>query len=246
MKFNILTLFPNMYKALDESIIKRAKEKNIININIINIRDFSNNKHNKVDDTPFGGGPGMLLKADVLERTLSYVKKNFGQETYVIYLSPKGKKYNNDMATMLSKKKNITLIAGHYEGIDQRFIEKYVDEEISIGDYILSGGEIPSMVLVDSISRKIEGTLTKESLDDESFENYLLEYPQYTKPRNFKGMKVPDILLSGNHEEIKKFKRKLSLKETFLKRKDLIKIAKEEGKLTKEDLEYLKKLSKEE
>lgn len=246
MKFNILTLFPNMYKALDESIIKRAKEKNIININIINIRDFSNNKHNKVDDTPFGGGPGMLLKADVLERTLSYVKKNFGQETYVIYLSPKGKKYNNDMATMLSKKKNITLIAGHYEGIDQRFIEKYVDEEISIGDYILSGGEIPSMVLVDSISRKIEGTLTKESLDDESFENYLLEYPQYTKPRNFKGMKVPDILLSGNHEEIKKFKRKLSLKETFLKRKDLIKIAEEEGKLTKEDLEYLKKLSKEE
>lgn len=246
MKFNILTLFPNMYEALNESIIKRAKEKNIININIINIRDFSNNKYNKVDDTPFGGGPGMLLKADVLERTLSYVKKNFGQETYVIYLSPKGKKYNNDMATMLSKKKNITLIAGHYEGIDQRFIEKYVDEEISIGDYILSGGEIPSMVLVDSISRKIEGTLTKESLDDESFENYLLEYPQYTKPRNFKGMKVPDILLSGNHEEIKKFKRKLSLKETFLKRKDLIKIAEEEGKLTKEDLEYLKKLSKEE
>ena len=246
MKFNILTLFPNMYEALNESIIKRAQEKNIININIINIRNFSNNKHNKVDDTPFGGGPGMLLKADVLERALSYVKKNFGKETYVIYLSPKGKKYNNDMATMLSKKKNITLIAGHYEGIDQRFIEKYVDEEISIGDYILSGGEIPSMVLVDSISRKIEGTLTKESLDDESFENYLLEYPQYTKPRNFKGMKVPDILLSGNHEEIKKFKRKLSLKETFLKRKDLIKIAEEEGKLTKEDLEYLKKLSKEE
>lgn len=246
MKFNILTLFPNMYKAIDESIIKRAKEKNIININIINIRDFSNNKHNKVDDTPFGGGPGMLLKADVLDRALSYVKEKYGKETYVIYLSPKGKKYNNDMATMLSKNKNITLIAGHYEGIDQRFIEKYVDEEISIGDYILSGGEIPSMVLVDSISRKIEGTLTKESLDDESFENYLLEYPQYTKPRNFKGMKVPDILLSGNHEEIKKFKRKLSLKETFLKRKDLIKIAEEEGKLTKEDLEYLKKLSKEE
>lgn len=242
MKFNILTLFPNMYKPLEESIIKRAREKKLIDINIINIRDFSHNKHNHVDDTPFGGGPGMIIKADVLKRSLDYAKENFGKNTYVVYLSPKGVILNNEKVVELSKKTNITLIAGHYEGVDERFIQKYVDEEISIGDYVLSGGEIPSMVLVDTISRKIDGVLFECSLDIESFEDNLLENEQYTKPRSFEGLEVPEILLSGNHEEIKKFKRQNSLKVTFLRRKDLIKKAINEKTLTKEDLKFLEKL----
>lgn len=238
MKYNILTLFPEMFTALNESILKRAKEEGIININIVNIRDFSQNKHNHVDDTPYGGGAGMVIKPDVLKRTLDSIEK----DTYVIYLSPKGKTFNNKMAKELSKKENITFIAGHYEGIDERFIQKYVDEEISIGDYVLSGGEIPCMVLVDAISRNINGVISDKSLEEESFENGLLEYSQYTKPEVFEDMRVPEILLSGNHQNINKYRRQESIKITFERRKDLLEKAIKENKLTKEDLEYIKYL----
>lgn len=238
MKYNILTLFPEMFTALNESILKRAKEEGLININIVNIRDFSQNKHNHVDDTPYGGGAGMVIKPDVLKRTLDSIEK----DTYVIYLSPKGKTFNNKMAKELSKKENITFIAGHYEGIDERFIQKYVDEEISIGDYVLSGGEIPCMVLVDAISRNINGVISDKSLEEESFENGLLEYSHYTKPEVFEDIKVPKILLSGNHQNINKYRRQESIKITFERRKDLLEKAIKENKLTKEDLEYIKYL----
>ena len=238
MKYNILTLFPEMFTALNESILKRAKEEGLININIVNIRDFSQNKHNHVDDTPYGGGAGMVIKPDVLKRTLDSIEK----DTYVIYLSPKGETFNNKMAKELSKKENITFIAGHYEGIDERFIQKYVDEEISIGDYVLSGGEIPCMVLVDAISRNINGVISDKSLEEESFENGLLEYSQYTKPEVFEDMRVPEILLSGNHQNINKYRRQESIKITFERRKDLLEKAIKENKLTKEDLEYIKYL----
>lgn len=241
MKYNILTLFPEMFTALNESILKRAKEEGLIDINILNIRDFSQNKHNHVDDTPYGGGAGMVIKPDVLKRTLDNVEK----DTHVIYLSPKGKTFNNEMAKELSKKENITFIAGHYEGIDERFIQKYVDEEISIGDYVLSGGEIPCMVLIDAISRHINGVISDESLKEESFENGFLEYSQYTKPEIFEDMKVPEVLLSGHHKKIEEFRRKESIKITFERRKDLLEKAIKENKLTKEDLEYIDKLKKE-
>ena len=247
MKFNILTLFPEMYKPLEESIIKIAREKSLIEIELINIRDFSENKHNKVDDTPYGGGSGMVMKADVLKRALDSVleKKTKKQKTKVIYLSPKGKILNQEKVKKLSKEKSLILIAGHYEGIDQRFIDKYVDEEISIGDYILTGGELPSMILVDSISRMVKGVLSEGSLENETFENYLLEYPQYTRPLVFENVEVPNVLVSGNHKEIEKFRRKAALKETYIKRKDLIKKAKTNNLLTKDDEKYLEELKKE-
>lgn len=247
MKFNILTLFPEMYKPLEESIIKRAREKSLIEIELINIRDFSENKHNKVDDTPYGGGSGMVIKADVLKRALNSVfkKEEEKQKPKVIYLSPKGKVLNQEKVKKLSKEESLILIAGHYEGIDQRFIDKYVDEEISIGDYILTGGELPSMILVDSISRMVNGVLSEGSLENETFENYLLEYPQYTRPLVFEDLEVPNVLVSGNHKEIEKFRRKAALKETYIKRKDLIKKAKRNNLLTKEDEKYLEKLNEE-
>lgn len=247
MKFNILTLFPEMYKPLEESIIKRAREKSLIEIELINIRDFSENKHNKVDDTPYGGGSGMVMKADVLKRALDSVlkKESEKQKTKVIYLSPKGKVLNQEKVKKLSEEESLILIAGHYEGIDQRFIDKYVDEEISIGDYILTGGELPSMILVDSISRMVKGVLSEGSLENETFENYLLEYPQYTRPLVFEDIEVPDVLVSGNHKEIEKFRRKAALKETYIKRKDLIKKAKTNNLLTKDDEKYLEELKKE-
>lgn len=247
MKFNILTLFPEMYKPLEESIIKRAREKSLIEIELINIRDFSENKHNKVDDTPYGGGPGMVMKADVLKRALDRVlkKETKKQKLKVIYLSPKGKILNQEKVKKLSKEESLILIAGHYEGIDQRFIDKYVDEEISIGDYILTGGELPSMILVDSISRMVKGVLSEGSLENETFENYLLEYPQYTRPLVFEDVEVPNVLVSGNHKEIEKFRRKAALKETYIKRKDLIKKAKTNNLLTKDDEKYLEELKKE-
>lgn len=247
MKFNILTLFPEMYKPLEESIIKRAREKSLIEIELINIRDFSENKHNKVDDTPYGGGSGMVIKADVLKRALdsAFKKEAKKQKPKVIYLSPKGKVLNQAKVKKLSNEESLILIAGHYEGIDQRFIDKYVDEEISIGDYILTGGELPSMILVDSISRMVKGVLSEGSLKNETFENYLLEYPQYTRPLVFEDIEVPNVLVSGNHKEIEKFRRKAALKETYIKRKELIKKAKTNNLLTKEDEKYLEKLNEE-
>ncbi len=193
MKFDVLTLFPEMFQSLDQSIIGRAKEKNLIEINLINIRDFSKDKHKKVDDTPYGGGAGMVMKADVVYDAF---KSLDSKNATVIYMSPQGKKLDQSKVVELSNNEHLIILCGHYEGIDQRVIDKIVDEEISIGDYVLTGGELPAMVLIDSVSRYKEGVLSTESIQEESFSNGMLEYPQYTRPEVFKGIKVPEVLLS--------------------------------------------------
>ena len=193
MKFDVLTLFPEMFQILNQSIIGRAKEKNLIEINLINIRDFSKDKHKKVDDTPYGGGAGMVMKADVVYDAF---KSLDSKNAKVIYMSPQGKKLNQSKVVELSNEEHLILLCGHYEGIDERVIDKIVDEEISIGDYVLTGGELPAMVLIDSVSRYKEGVLSKESIQEESFSNGILEYPQYTRPEVFEGIKVPEVLLS--------------------------------------------------
>lgn len=219
MKFNVLTLFPEMFSALDESIIGRGKEKGLIDINLINIRDFSKNKHKKVDDTPYGGGAGMVMEPTVVYDAYCSVKESNAK---VIYMSPQGKTLNQQMVQDLAKEENIILLCGHYEGIDQRVIDEIVDEEISIGDYVLTGGELPAMVLIDSVSRYVEGVLKEDSIQEESFTNGLLEYPQYTRPEIFLGKRVPEVLLSGHHENIKEWRKNQSIINTYLKRPDLL------------------------
>ena len=220
MKFDVLTLFPEMFQAIKQSILGRAEEKNLIQINLINIRDFSKDKHKKVDDTPYGGGAGMVMRADVVYDAYKFVQN---ENAKVIYLTPQGKKLDQKKVEELSKEKHLILLCGHYEGIDQRVIDKIVDEEISIGDYVLTGGELPAMVLIDSVSRYVEGVLSEGSTNEESFSQGLLEYPQYTRPETFEGVKVPEILLSGHHENIKKWREEKSLENTKLKRPDLLK-----------------------
>ena len=208
MKFDVLTLFPEMFQSLDQSIIGRAKEKNLIEINLINIRDFSKDKHKKVDDTPYGGGAGMVMKADVVYDAFKSIDSSNAK---VIYMSPQGKKLDQSKVIELSKEEHLILLCGHYEGIDQRVIDKIVDEEISIGDYVLTGGEIPAMVVIDSVSRYKEGVLATESIQEESFSNGTLEYPQYTRPEVFEGIKVPEVLLSRKSQRNRKMeKRKIN------------------------------------
>lgn len=238
MKFDVLTLFPEMFEPLKQSIIKRASENNLININLVNIRDFSEDKHNKVDDTPYGGGAGMLMKPDVVDRAYNSVKT---ENAEVIYLTPQGKTLNQEMVKRLSKKQHLILLCGHYEGIDQRVIDKIVDEEISIGDYVLTGGEIPAMVLIDSVSRYVDGVLSNESTDEESFSNGLLEYPQYTRPEVFDNVKVPEVLISGHHENIRKWRKEKSLENTFKKRPELL----DNVVLTENEKNYIENLKKE-
>ena len=232
MKFNVLTLFPEMFSSLDESIIGRSKEKGLIDINLINIRDFSKNKHKKVDDTPYGGGAGMVMEPTVVYDAFKSIQD---ENAKVIYLSPQGKTLNQQIVQNLAKEESITLLCGHYEGIDQRVIDEIVDEEISIGDYVLTGGELPAMVLIDSVSRYVKGVLKEDSVQEESFTNGLLEYPQYTRPEIFLDKKVPEVLLSGHHENINKWRRHQALINTYLKRPDLLK----EIELSKEDKKIL-------
>ena len=220
MKFDVLTLFPEMFTPLKESIIGKAVEDKKIELNLINIRDFSKDKHKKVDDTPYGGGAGMVMKADVVYDAYQSVREEGAK---VIFLSPQGKTLNQDKVKKLAKEKHLILLCGHYEGIDQRVIDEIVDEEISIGDYVLTGGELPAMVLIDSVSRYVDGVLSEESIKEESFTNNLLEYPQYTRPEIFHGIKVPEVLLSGHHENIKKWREEQSLKNTLQKRPNLLK-----------------------
>lgn len=238
MKFDVLTLFPEMFEPLKQSIIKRAVEKNLIDINLINIRDFSEDKHNKVDDTPYGGGAGMLMKPDVVDRAYNSIKS---ENAKVIYLTPQGKTLNQRIVRDLSKQEHLILLCGHYEGIDQRVLDKIVDEEISIGDYVLTGGELPAMVLIDSVSRYVDGVLSDESTDEESFSNGLLEYPQYTRPEIFDNVNVPDVLISGHHENIRKWRRERSLENTFKKRPEML----ENIELTEKEKVYIEKLKKE-
>ena len=235
MKFDVLTLFPEMFEPVKQSIIGRATEKKILEINLVNIRDFSKDKHNKVDDTPYGGGAGMLMKPDVVYDAYKSLETDNAK---VIYLSPQGKRLTQNKVEELAKESHLILLCGHYEGIDQRVIDKISPEEISIGDYVLTGGEIPAMVLIDSVSRYVGGVLKKGSTQDESFSDGILEYPQYTKPEIFEEMRVPEVLLSGHHENINKWRRKEALRNTYNKRRELL----DNANLTEEDKMFLKSL----
>lgn len=220
MRFDVLTLFPEMFMPLQKSILERAQKNGNIDINLINIRDFSKDKHKKVDDTPYGGGAGMVIRPDVVYDAYNSVENR--ENAKVIFLSPQGKTLNQQKVEELSKQEHLILLCGHYEGIDQRVLDKIVDEEISIGDYVLTGGELPSMVLIDAVSRYVDGVLNIESIKEESFSNNLLEYPQYTRPETFLDEKVPEVLISGHHENIRKWREEQSKIITNKKRPDLI------------------------
>ncbi|MCT4469583.1 tRNA (guanosine(37)-N1)-methyltransferase TrmD [Mycoplasma sp. HS2188] len=220
MKINFLTLFPNYFKPfVEESIISKAIAKNLIDIEVIDFRLFSKNKHHKVDDEIYGGGHGLLLQVEPIDLALDSLKQRGG---YKILVTPQGKKFDQSIANKLANEKEITFISGRYEGFDERVVE-LVDEEISIGDYVLTGGELPSMVMADSIIRLVPGVIKEESHQYDSFQNEgLLDYPQYTRPREYKGMKVPDVLFNGNHAEIEKWKKEAQYNKTLKNRPDII------------------------
>ncbi|MGI6377952.1 tRNA (guanosine(37)-N1)-methyltransferase TrmD [bacterium] len=237
MRIDFLTLFPELFKPFFEtSIIKRAVSKKVVSLRVSNIRDFTLDKNYRVDDYPLGGGAGLVMKCQPILDCLKTVRK---EESKVIYLSPKGQVFNQKMAKELSKEKHLILLCGHYEGIDERVL-KQVNLEISLGDYILTGGELPAMVLADAVIRLLDGAISEDSLDIESFDNGLLEYPQYTFPRVYEGAEVPPILLCGNHEAIKKWRLKEQLKETMKKRPDLL-VGRKYSKL---ELSLLKEIEK--
>jgi tRNA (guanine37-N1)-methyltransferase len=243
MRFDILTLFPNMFSSpLQESILGRAIEKGIIQIRTIDIRDFSTDRHQVVDDTPYGGGQGMVMKVEPIARAIEWVKSQ-NPTPWTIYLTPQGKPFNQDIARTLSSKPHLILLCGRYEGVDERVRDLFVDEEISIGDYVLTGGELAAMVLIDAVSRFLPGVLGSErSAEEDSFFNSLLEYPQYTRPYNFKGRCVPEVLLSGNHSAISLWRRKEALKRTALRRPDLL----AKANLSEEDKKLLEEILREE
>ena len=218
MKIDILTLFPEMFAPLKTSVLAKAEKKGLIEINIIDIRPFSKDKHKKCDDYSFGGGAGMLMTPQPLYDAIMSVKK---EDSVVVLTSPRGKTFNQAMAKEMSTLSHIIFVCGHYEGVDERIIELCVDREISIGDFVLTGGEIPAMAMVDAVLRLVPGVISSESLGEESFENGLLEYPQYTRPAEFMGLKVPEVLLSGNHAEIEKWRLQQSKLITEKRRKDL-------------------------
>lgn len=221
MIFDVLTLFPEMVEGCcDFSILKRAVDKSILSVNTINPRDFTLDKHKKVDDTPYGGGAGMVLMAQPYVDAYESVKKT--ENSITVMLSPQGEPLTDKLVNELSRYEQIIMLCGHYEGFDERIREIIKPKEISIGDFVLTGGELPALCLIDAVSRKIEGTLGKmESADDDSFSNGLIEYPHYTKPREYRGLKVPEVLLNGNHKEIAEFRFKESLNRTKVKRPDL-------------------------
>ena len=219
MKIDILTLFPEMFEGfINTSIIKRAIEKEIIQVNLINFRDYSPLNNKQVDDTPYGGGAGMILRCEPIFECLDSMDT---EDAYIILLSPEGTKYKQDVAKRLKEHKHLIIICGHYEGFDER-IKTRVDEVISIGDYILTGGEIPAMAITDSVARLLPGVITKESLDDESFNDNLLDYPTYTKPAEYRGLKVPDVLVSGNHKLINEYRKNMKIEKTKALRPDLM------------------------
>ncbi len=223
LTIDIITIFPKMFAPiLSESIIKRAQEKKKVKIRVHDLRDYTTDKHRKVDDRPFGGGPGMVLTAQPIFDAVKKIKAR--KKAKVILMCPQGTKLTQKVARRLSKSKRLIIICGHYEGVDERVRQKIVDESISIGDYVLTGGELPAMVLMDCVIRLIPGVLgRRESLTTESFENNLLEYPQYTRPANFRGMKVPNVLLSGNHKDIERWRKGQAVALTEKLRKDLLK-----------------------
>ena len=238
MKISILTLFPEMCEAfVNESIIGRAVKNEKVDIKCINIRDYANNKHNKVDDTPYGGGMGMIMSAEPIYN--AYKSVCDGEKPHLVYLSPKGKTFTQQKAVELSKLDHLVLLCGHYEGIDERVIEEIVDEEISIGDFVLTGGELPALVVADAVCRMLPGVLSDDiCFTEESHFSGLLEYPQYTKPAVWMGRQVPEVLLSGHHANIEKWRREQSLKITNERRPDILKL----DNLDKKDLKYIEQL----
>jgi len=220
MKIEVLTLFPEMFQGpFAESIIKRAQNKGLVEIKIHYLRKWAKDKHQTVDDRPFGGGVGMILMVEPIDKALKELRK---KETKVILLTPQGKVFNQKMAKKLAREKHLLFICGHYEGVDERIRDHLVDEEISIGDYVLTGGELPSMIVIDTLVRLIPGVLEKkEAIQEESFSSKRLEYPQYTRPAVFKGWKVPEVLLSGNHQQIKKWRDQKAQERTQKRRPDL-------------------------
>ena len=241
MKFTVLTLFPEIPKAFFESsIMKKAVDKGIIAYDLVNIRDFALDKHHTCDDAPYGGGAGQLLLPEPLGKALDSVE---AYRKHVIYVTPSGKKLTQAKAVQLSQKDELVLICGRYEGVDQRIIDYYVDDEISIGDYVMSSGEVAATVVIDTVYRLIDGVITHQSLDEESFSDNLLEYPQYTRPDVYKGMEVPAVLTGGNHEEIRKWRLKKSLQKTLMNRPDLIVKARETGTLSTEAEKMIEELA---
>jgi tRNA (guanine37-N1)-methyltransferase len=221
MKIDVLTLFPAMFAGpLDESIVKRARETGLVDLKIHNLRDWTHDRHKTVDDRPFGGGPGMLLKPEPLFEAIESLKR---EKTRVILLSPAGRQFNQAIARELAEQPDLLFVTGHYEGFDERVREKLADDELSIGDYVLTNGALPAMVVIDAVVRLLPGALGDDaSSHDESFSHGLLEYPQYTRPAEFRGMKVPDILVSGNHAEIEKWRREQAKARTKKRRPDLM------------------------
>ena len=235
MRITVLTLFKEQFDSfLNTSIISRILEKELCEVKVVDIRDYSKDKHRHVDDTPYGGGAGMLMRADVLADA---IRANRNDDTYVLLTSPKAKPYEEKDAYRLLEKEELMIVCGHYEGVDDR-ISDFIDENVSIGDYVLTGGELPAMVVMDSIMRLINEGISSESLKEESYTDGLLEYPQYTRPFNFEGKEVPFVLTNGNHKEIKKFNLKGSLRETYLYRRDLL----EKRDLSKEEKELLQEV----
>ena len=244
MRFDILTIFPEIFDAvLGSSITGRARDNGLITFKAWNIRDYTKDKHKKTDDYPYGGGSGLVMMAQPIYDAYEAVVRDLDHKPHFIYMSPQGKRLDQELVEKLSEHRHIILLCGHYEGVDERVLEKLVDEEISIGDYVLTGGELPAMVLIDAVSRTIPGVLSnKDSYADESHKDGLLEYPQYTRPYDFRGMKVPDILLSGHHANIEKWRRLQSLKRTRDKRPDLfekLELSEEDKKLLAADTESM-------
>ncbi|OCL27054.1 tRNA (guanosine(37)-N1)-methyltransferase TrmD [Orenia metallireducens] len=241
MKFEILTLFPEMFEGvLGSSILNKAQERDLINVDTINIRDYATDKHKQADDYPYGGGAGMVMKPEPIFRAIEDL--SIGENVPVIFLTPQGKTFNQKMAKDFAKKERLVLLCGHYEGVDQRVRDELVTHEVSIGDFVLTGGELPAMILVDAISRMVSGVLgSDESYIEDSFYHGILDYPQYTRPQEFRGLEVPSILLSGNHAKIARWRRKEALKKTLVRRADLL----EEVKLSLEDQEILTEIKEE-
>ena len=243
MRFDILTLFPNMFSSpLQESILGKAIERGLIQIQTVNIRDFALDKHKVVDDTPYGGGQGMVMKVEPIARAIESVKSQ-NPSARTIYLTPQGKPFDQDSARKLSSQPHLVLLCGRYEGVDERVKDLFIDEEISIGDYVLTGGELAAMVLIDAISRFIPGVLGSDrSAEEDSFFNSLLEYPQYTRPFDFRGSGIPEVLLSGNHSAISLWRRKEALRRTSSRRPDLL----TKANLSEEDKKLLEEILKQE
>ena len=240
MKFHVLTLFPDMVQnGLETSITGRAIERGTIGLNVVNIRDFSHDKHRHVDDYPYGGGAGMVMQPDPIYEAWTHVTQGMDQKPRVIYLTPQGRVFRQDMARDLAHEEEIIFLCGHYEGVDERVLDEIVTDQVSIGDYVLTGGELAAMVMIDAIARMVPGVLTnEESGTYESFYNNLLEYPQYTRPPVFRGREVPEVLLSGHHARIEEWRRRQSLERTLRHRPDLL----EQADLSREDISYLETL----